>query len=1184
MFQVAEYRKPEIELDLSLSTEDILVDQELTGELEARYYFDAPAGEVPVTWDWSARPVSFYLPGYQVGLVNTRWMYPAWYGPFVGGYGTQVNSGSEETSPRGELSLPLTASAMSAYESDISLPATYTLEVTAEDESGFPVSARAETMVHPSNFYIGVDPESVIARAEEEFGVNIKVVDWEKQPDGLRSLRAELKSVTWERERIDEYNFEYVPQYEVVSSTDFQTGEDGEARLAFTAPEPGTYQLDVYGEGARTEVLIWVAGTGTPRWPNLTGNQLKLVADRDEYQPGDSAEVFIPNPFSTPARALLTVERGEVISHRTFTIESAGTTVPISLTEEETPNAYVSVTLIGQEEDGNPDFRHGYLNLDVSPAPFLLNVELLSEPQRTSPRSEVEFEVRVTDLEGNPVQGEFSLAVVDKAVLALADPNSEKIAEFFYGTQALGVRTGIPLSIAAGRFVEAPGGMGGGGGEGVIPVRKDFPDTTYWNAQIVTDEAGEATVTLSLPDNLTTWKADARGVTKETEVGQAETEVITTKDLLVRPVTPRFLVAGDHLQLAAIVHNNTATDLEVEVSLQASGFLLDDTGLATQTVEVPAQGRTRVEWWGLVEDVQEADLTFSARGGDLSDAVKPYQGPLPILRYLAPQTYGTSGHLPGEGEILEIVSLPRTYDPEHGSLDLEVSPSLAGEMFSALDALDEREHVSTISITSHFLPNLVTYQALQDLGIDRPELQARLDEILQDELEKLIGLQGDDGGWTWWRRDKSQKSDLYVTAYVLFGLHHAQEAGVFIQPGVIERAQEFLLSALPAPKMLTEDWRLEQLAFAQFVLSESGIENFGGLSQMLEERERLSPAGKAFLAMTMENLSLDQQQILNLYSDLETGAVRTASGTFWENGQSCYCSFNNTPAANTAIVLYALARHDPASDTLPEAVRYLISTRNQEGDWDSAYQTAWAILSLTQTMEGTGEFTGDFQFLAAVNGTQVISGEAEGPAQLEGISASLPIQDLYPGDPNALTITRGAGTGTLYYRAHLNVTRPVQDVEPMGREMALSRYYSVENEAGEMEIRDTIPQGTLTRVHLTLTLEHDTYYLMVEDMIPAGTEILDTRLKTSQQVEQPYSVETPFSNGWGWWMFNAPQVYDDHITWSADYLPAGTYELTYTLVLSHPGEYQVLPARAWMEYFPEVQATSAGDRFVITAE
>ena len=38
----------------------------------------------------------------------------------------------------------------------------------------------------------------------------------------------------------------------------------------------------------------------------------------------------------------------------------------------------------------------------------------------------------------------------------------------------------------------------------------------------------------------------------------------------------------------------------------------------------------------------------------------------------------------------------------------------------------------------------------------------------------------------------------------------------------------------------------------------------------------------------------------------------------------------------------------------------------------------------------------------------------------------------------------------------------------------------------------------------------------------------------------------------------------------------GTYELVYTLVLVHPGEYQVLPARAWEFYFPEVQGISAG--------
>ena len=58
-------------------------------------------------------------------------------------------------------------------------------------------------------------------------------------------------------------------------------------------------------------------------------------------------------------------------------------------------------------------------------------------------------------------------------------------------------------------------------------------------------------------------------------------------------------------------------------------------------------------------------------------------------------------------------------------------------------------------------------------------------------------------------------------------------------------------------------------------------------------------------------------------------------------------------------------------------------------------------------------------------------------------------------------------------------------------------------------------------------------------------------------------------------------MYDDHIAFTAEYLPAGTYELTYTLVMLQAGEYQVLPARAWLFYFPEVQGTSAGTVFEI---
>jgi hypothetical protein len=59
-------------------------------------------------------------------------------------------------------------------------------------------------------------------------------------------------------------------------------------------------------------------------------------------------------------------------------------------------------------------------------------------------------------------------------------------------------------------------------------------------------------------------------------------------------------------------------------------------------------------------------------------------------------------------------------------------------------------------------------------------------------------------------------------------------------------------------------------------------------------------------------------------------------------------------------------------------------------------------------------------------------------------------------------------------------------------------------------------------------------------------------------------------------LFHPAQIFDDHIAFAADYLPAGSYELTYTLVSVQSGQFRVLPARAWQFYFPDVRGSSAG--------
>jgi len=1175
MFQVAEYRKPEVNLSLSMNDKESILGEEWSVDVNARYYFDAPAVDADLSWSLRAERTSFYLPGYQVGVLNNNWFeYPGYYFPFS--WGTQVTSGEGKTDLDGRWNTQDKLISIDAYDKEILLPANYVFSVTIQDETGFQVTNQDEILVHPSDFYIGVKPSSWIVETDQEVEFKILAVDWEKQPNGSHNLKAEFNRVTWNHQIGEIGQVEYTRETELIAEKSFNTNRKGEAAISFTPPTPGTYQLDVFGGGAKTEATLWVGGPGAGAWPTQSNQKINLVADQKSYLPGDEATVFIPNPFPDGAEALITIERHKVLDYQTLSISSSGETIKTPLSDDDAPNVYISVILLGENPDGVVDFRQGYVNLIVEPVNQLLNVQVLGEPEKLGPGEEVEFNIRVTDQDGDPVVGEFSLAVVDLAVLALADSNSPEIGEAFYGIQPLAVRLGFPLGVHAGRNVFVPGGMGGGDGS-AITVREEFKDTGYWKADVLTDENGEAQVRFILPDNLTTWNAEARGVTTSTEVGQSTGQVITTKDLLVRPVTPRFLVAGDHLALAAVVHNNTADDLAADVSLQSTGVQLDLPDFSTQEIEIKAGSSTRVEWWGTVEDVDQAELLFTAKAGQLQDAVKPYQGPLPVYRYTSPMTYGTSGVIEEEGNRLEIVALPRSYDSSAGSLDIELSPSLASVLLKVLESLENEPKFTSDAIMSHFLPNVITYQTIQGLEQEYPDLESRLEVLIPETLDALTARQNEDGGWGWWN---GGASDVEISSYILFGLVKAQQSGVFVEDTVIQSARGYLLATLPAVDMLTESWQYNQLAFRYFALAEAGIDVSTGMLDLVPFSSQISPANQGLLALALEVQLPGNEHSKTLFSNLAGSAIRTATGAHWENPDSCRCWLNNT-VTTTAIVNYALARSQAFEDILPEAVRYLVAGIQPAGYWGSPYETSWSILALNEILKVSGDLESGYQYRAVVNGTELITGQAEGPTGLEVVFASLPVDKLYADDPNLLEINRGAGDGKLYYKAHLLVNRPAEDVEPFGRGIRISRVYAGVDDIEDISFTQSGEMGDLIQVRLNLVVENDLQYLVVEDWIPSGSEVLDTRLNTSRQDLAEYQAGSPFENGWGWWYFNKPIVYDNRVIWAANYVPAGTYELVYLISLTHPGEYQVLPVRAWQQYFPETQATSAGDKFVV---
>ena len=1185
-FKVADYRKPEINFSVKMNPQVAKSGQPLTALIDAEYFFGGPVADLSFSWRLYSETSYFYIPQFTTGLQASGWL------PLGNDvrFGNVSREGQGRTNADGTFTIPL---------NDIKFNDTsvITLEVTASESGGFPVSARASATVHPEKFYIGVRPHAWVGQAGTDLGFDLLTLDWEKRPDS-RSLNVVFEKVRWERQGTgnDYYDITFTPIYTPVDSESVTTTEDGHASVTFTPLDAGTYVLDVTSGDAHTQALVWVGGGEGAVWPNLPFQQLQLTASQENYKPGETAQVFIPNPFNAPALALLTTERSTFKSVEVVDIPVEGYTFNRPLTNADAPNIYVSATLLGPD---GVDFRQGYIDLLVDPAALTLNVEVKATPAKAKPGDTLNLDLTVTDSDGRPVQGEFSLTVVDLAVLALSDPNSEDIVPAFYDVQPLGITSGLTAAVYAHRVIFQPGGGGGGGDEGaILTLRSKFPDTAYWKADIITDAQGQGHVTLTLPDNLTTWQVDTRGLTSDTRVGQARLQVVSTKDLLIRPQTQRFFVAGDHAELAAMVNNNTNQALDATVGLQVSGLQLDDPAKARQTLRLPANGSVRVVWSGLVLADEFVDPVFSVNSGNLRDASRPVDGAIPVLRYSAPQTFSTAGILTEASTRQEIIAVPRSFQPLGGNLKVELSPSMAAVILDSLKTLEAADTPwSSEQIVSSLLPNVVTYMTLQASGLDEPDLTERLQENLRIDLDHLLAYQSEDGGFKWTL--SSSKNDPYLTAYVLFSLEQVAESGLDVGNLDIAAAMEiartylFSLESYYDNESLNTSSKLNRVAFILYVLENTGgLESLADMPELLygvDYRKRLDPWAKAFLSLTLSHRSTSDEHAAILINDLEATAIRSSTGAHWESTVSDWMN-PATPLFTTAIVINALSERDPSTPMVADAVRYMALQQDAGGRWASSYETTWVILAMDKYMHATGELGGNFSFSAILNGASLAQGQASGPQNLATVMTETQLSVLNLSGANSLLVNRLGGPGSLYYRAALSIDRPVETVQAFDGGIAVSRQFmdcSGETCLPVTSYRMKPDLSGRVSVRLTLTIPHDAYYLMVQDYIPAGTDILDSSVKTSQQGEQdlsvqvPYDPSDPFSEGWGWWYFNRPQLYADHILWSADYLPAGTYELTYTIIPSLAGQYRILPTHAWQAYFPEVQGTSAGAVFEI---
>ncbi len=1195
-FDVAAYRKPDIDLSVRFSQAENLLGEPLAAEAQAEYFFGLPANNQTYQYNLYREETSFHLPGYQVGPLQDWWLMPmpAYFYEF----GVQVGHGEGLTDEGGHVDMVFNQNDLALDEVSQGHTQLYRLEVVVTDQSGFPVSQRDSMVVHPETFYIGVKPEAYFGSANTSFEFSLVTVDWDQRPVEGVEIEAVFEAISWEVVETNNYQvpYRYESSTTPIASASPVTDGEGRVSLSFTPPDPGPYRLALESGNARTEVLVWVSGPGSALWPRQPQNQIQLTPDRESYQPGQVARVFFPNPFNGPARALITLERGKVMETWITDVVESGHTLSFPINQDSLPNLYLNVFLFGENKNGKPDYRQGIFNLPIEPVDKALNLDLSINPALIEPGEDVSVTLRITDSRGNPVQGEFSIAVVDKAQLALVPRDEPDIRDALFGEQPLAVQTSHSLKTYASQLAlrGLDHGMGGFGDLMEQPtVREDFPDTAFWRADIITAVDGTAQISMPMPDSLTTWVVEVRGLADDYRVGQATVEILTQKPLMIIPVTPRFLVDGDVVELAANVFNNSDQDLDVLVSLQASGFILE-AGDNQQEVNLPAGASDLVIWRGLVDSVELLDLVFLAESGNFADASKSQWGDLSVSRYLVPYTFSTAGQIGEAGERLELISLPKSSDPSSGELRVSLYPSLLTTLVDDLQTLDSSANNQPVAILSRLLANLNTYSVLQKLGIESQEMQTNLTERIDAGVNQILETQNIDGGWSWQGGfDSEVQSDPFITAYVLMGLQQASDAGLVIGPHFSDPAENFLGEQILEVGTIESGWRLDRLAFQVYVLRNSAFEISPAIDILFARHSELSPWALGLLALTLDEWEVSNARVNTLLANLEGRAVRSATGVHWRSNRSDWM-MPGTPIFNTAASVYALAQLDPASTSVPLALRYLMAHHSGTQHFSSDFESAWVLMAVAGAVQGTGDYQADFEFKATLNNRVIAEGSAGGLTSLTAINSSSDIGALFPDSPNTLLIERDSGAGTLYYRADLQTAQPAAAAEAINQGISLQREYFLASQGCpggddcqpiEMLTLDPADPSQRIKVTLTVSLSQDMYHFILEDFIPAGTEIIDPRLLTSQMyLDEPialFNPRHPFTQGWGWWYFNRPQLYDDHIRWTADFVRAGTYVLTYELMPYQRGDFQVIPARAWQYYFPEVQGTSAGNLFLI---
>ncbi|WP_340819604.1 alpha-2-macroglobulin family protein [Methanolobus sp. WCC4] len=513
----------------------------------------------------------------------------------------------------------------------------------------------------------------------------------------------------------------------------------------------------------------------------------------------------------------------------------------------------------------------------------------------------------------------------------------------------------------------------GEGGElaEVQRVRQFFPETWVWMPELLTDDAGLASVDLTAPDSITTWRLHAVSSGPE-GIGISESSLTVFQDFFVDPDLPYSVTRGEEFPVQVQVYNYLDTEQDVRLTLSGAEWF-DIIGDDVQTVTVDANGVGYASFTISPTEVGKQLVEITGQTTERADAVR---------KDIIVEAEGATRELVDNGVLsngsVELdTTLPEGIVPDSEKVLVSFTPSIVAQSISGVDDLLGMPYGCGEQNMMLFSTDVEVLRYLKATGQDNPEVRAKAEMYIITGYQRELTYRHSDGSFSAFG-ESDESGSLWLTSFVLSQFSAARDVTT-IDETILYEAADWIES------YQQEDGSWEQVGFVIHQDMMGGVSGTYALTAYvtlaLDEYGSASPVVMANAQKYLEDNLGDQDDPYALaigtlalqkldspfadeaLNDLLAISKQDDAGTYWGYGEGAvpmpYDDFGYSYIApsskNVETTAYAtLALIEAKNPTAISSLKWISAQRNSNGGFSSTQDTVMAFRALMSAAASAG--------------------------------------------------------------------------------------------------------------------------------------------------------------------------------------------------------------------------------------